>query len=99
MSERLLEELTRWLVKYKGRCKCCGKYDAENLLEIKILEFSNIPNVWFGKTQFLPKSIYSIEKLYLNCFICTNSAKRVDCGFEQDSNRLWFHKHAAAINA
>jgi len=25
MSERLLEELTRWLVKYKGRCKCCGK--------------------------------------------------------------------------
>jgi hypothetical protein len=55
MSEPLLEELARWLVKYKGRCKCCGKYDAENLLEIKILEFSNIRNVWFGKTQFLPK--------------------------------------------
>jgi hypothetical protein len=31
------------------------KYDAENLLDIKILEFSNIWNVWFGKTLFLPK--------------------------------------------
>ncbi|HZA68888.1 MAG TPA: hypothetical protein VE548_04250 [Nitrososphaeraceae archaeon] len=25
MSEPLFEELTRWLVKYKGRCKCCGE--------------------------------------------------------------------------
>jgi hypothetical protein len=41
MSERLLEELTRWLVKYKGRCKCSGKYDAENLLEIKIRVFKH----------------------------------------------------------
>jgi hypothetical protein len=55
MSEPLLEELARWLLKYKRRCKYCGKYDAENLLDIKILEFSNIWNVWFGKTLFLPK--------------------------------------------
>jgi hypothetical protein len=49
MSEPLLEELARWLVKYKRRCKYCGK---------KVRcgeEFSNIWNVWFGKTQFLPK--------------------------------------------
>jgi hypothetical protein len=75
------------------------KYDAENLLDIKILEFSNIWNVWFGKTLFLPKEYLFNREAELNCFISSNSARRVDCGFEEDSNRLWFHKHAAAINA
>jgi hypothetical protein len=67
MSERLLEELTRWLVKYKGRCKCCGKQVrcGEFASDQNSQVLSNIWNVWLGKTQFLPKSIDSTEKLSL----------------------------------
>jgi hypothetical protein len=57
MSEPLLEELARWLVKYKTRCKYCGKKVrcGEFAKHQNSQEFSNIWNVWFGKTQFLPK--------------------------------------------
>lgn len=64
MSEPLLEELARWLVKYKRRCKYCGKYDAENLLDIKILKsFQTYGMSGLGRLSSFQKSIYSIEKL------------------------------------
>jgi hypothetical protein len=64
MSEPLLEELARWLLKYKRRCKYCGKYDAEKLLDIKILKsFETYGMSGLGRLCSFQKSIYSIEKL------------------------------------
>ena len=65
MSEPLFEELTRWLVKYKGRCKCCGEKVrcGEFARDQNSQEFSNICNAWFRKTRFLQKGIYLTEKL------------------------------------
>lgn len=64
MSEPLLEELARWLVKYIRRSKYCGKYDAENLLDIKIPKsFQTYGMSGLGRLSSFQKSIYSIEKL------------------------------------
>lgn len=65
MSEPLLEELARWLVKYKGRCKYCGKkVRCGEFARDKILKsFRTYGMSGLGRLSSFQKSIYSIEKL------------------------------------
>jgi hypothetical protein len=62
MSEPLLEELARWLVKYIRRSKYCGKYDAENLLDIKIPKsFQTYGMSGLGREDSVPSKIVFIR--------------------------------------
>ena len=62
-------------------------------------DFSNIWNGRFGQNQLLPKENLNDRKTVVNRFVCGDSAKCVDFGLEEGSDKLWFHKHAAPINA
>jgi hypothetical protein len=66
--------LARWLVKYKGRCKYCGKYDAENLLMINILKTFKHIECLLREDSILSKEYLFGRKAVVDCFIYSNSA-------------------------
>ena len=70
-----------------------NKLDDQDRQELLINGVSVQGRLFSFQKEFSNSILFLTEKLHLRYFIYDNSAEPVNCGFEQDCNRITFHQH------